>query len=70
MNTNLTKQKRDKSGKFVSDNPRTIIIRVTEEEKQLIEKFRQIQPTRNNQNDQFVKELQVIISNRVNNLEL
>lgn len=63
-------QKRDIQGRFVSDNPKTIIMRVTKQEKQLVEKFRQIQPSKKGQRSQFINELQALIRKRVNNLEL
>ncbi len=66
----MSTQKRDQKGRFTSENPKKLIMRVTIEEKQLIEKFRQIQPSKNSTSSQSLKELQTLIRKRVNNLEL
>jgi len=66
----LNTQKRDAKGKFSSSNPKTITMRVTLQEKRIIEKFRQIQPSDNEQSDHFITELKTLIRKRVNNLEL
>ncbi|MHA1996215.1 MAG: hypothetical protein ACW97Z_16910 [Candidatus Hodarchaeales archaeon] len=66
----MSTQKRDQKGRFTSENPKKLIMRVTIEEKQLIEKFRQIQPSKNSTSSQSLQELQTLIRKRVNNLEL
>ena len=63
-------QRRDEKGRFTSENPKKIIMRVTAEEKQLIEKFRQIQPTKSTNSNQSLEELQALIRKRVDNIEL
>ncbi|MHA2290098.1 MAG: hypothetical protein ACXABG_15035 [Promethearchaeota archaeon] len=62
-------QKRDQKGRFSSENPKKYIMRLTAEEKQLVEKFRQIQPAKNTGSSQSLKELQALIRKRVNNIE-
>ena len=63
-------QKRDKKGRFITENPRTIVMRVTKQEKELIENYRKTQPSKNDPNNQFINELQTLISKRVEGLEL
>ena len=66
----LSSQERDTKGRFRSSNPKTITMRVTLQEKKIIEKFRQIQPLDNDQGDHFINELKTLIRKRVNNIEL
>ena len=61
-------QKRDAKGKFFSENPKKILMRVTEQEKQIIERFRQFEP--HQINNYFLREIQTLIRKRVQNLEL
>ena len=44
-------------------------MRVTLQEKRIIEKFRQIQPSDDDQSDHFINELKTLIRKRVNNIE-
>ncbi len=62
-------QKRDNLGRFITDNPKTIIMRVTEEEKEIILKFRQIQNPEFKRKDIFTQELMELIRCRMNNPE-
>ena len=66
----VSSQERDVKGRFSSSNPKTITMRVTLQEKRIIEKFRKIQPTDNDQSDHFINELKTLIRKRVNNIEL
>lgn len=61
---------RDNKGRFSSQNPKRIVMRVTEEEKLLIEKFREIQSLPESQLNNFESELNKLIKNRTKNLEL
>ncbi len=65
----MNSQKRDNKGRFTSENPKNIIMRVTTEEKLLIEKFRQIQPSKTSESSQSLKDLQTLIRKRVDNIE-
>ncbi|MHA1975984.1 MAG: hypothetical protein ACW98I_03670 [Candidatus Hodarchaeales archaeon] len=65
----MSSQKRDQQGRFTSENPKKLIMRVTFEEKQLIEKFRQIQPSKSSTPNQSLEELQALIRKRVENIE-
>ena len=65
----MNSQKRDNKGRFTSENPKKITMRVTLEEKMLIEKFRQIQPSKSSESSRSLKELQSLIRKRVNNIE-
>jgi hypothetical protein len=65
----MSNQIRDNKGRFTSENPKRIIMRVTLEEKILIEKFRQIQPSKTSDISRSLKELQSLIRKRVNNIE-
>jgi len=62
-------QKRDNLGRFVTNNPKTIVMRVTEEEKELILMFREIQNPELEEKDHFAQELMELIRHRMNNLE-
>lgn len=64
----LISQKRDAKGRFSSENPKRILMRVTKQEKQIIERFRQIKP--HQINNYFLNEIQALIRRRVQNLEL
>jgi hypothetical protein len=66
----LNMQRRDRKGRFTTDNPKSIIMRVTEEEQQLILRFRQIKSPELNENDQFYKDMRELIHKRMKNLEL
>ncbi|MHA1944990.1 MAG: hypothetical protein ACXAC6_12410 [Candidatus Hodarchaeales archaeon] len=65
----MNSQTRDTKGRFSSSNPKTITMRVTLQEKRIIEKFRQIQPSDDDQSDHFINELKTLIRKRVNNIE-
>ncbi|PWI48679.1 hypothetical protein CEE45_05565 [Candidatus Heimdallarchaeota archaeon B3_Heim] len=66
----MSTQKRDQQGKFTSENPRRFIMRVTAQEKKLVEKFRQIKPSKSTNNNHSLEELQALIRKRVDNIEL
>ena len=62
-------QKRDKLGRFVTNNPKIIVMRVTEEEKELILRFRQIQNPEFKEKENFTQKLVELIQSRINYLE-
>jgi hypothetical protein len=67
----MTIQKRDAKGQFTSTNPKRIVMRVTEKEKQLIERYRQIKPSETNHIHQILHHgIEELINKRVQNLEL
>ncbi len=66
----MSSEERDVKGRFSSSNPKTITMRVTVQEKRIIEKFRKIQPADSDQSDHFINELKTLIRKRVNNIEL
>lgn len=66
----MVPQRRDSKGKFFSENPKRIVMRVTEKEKHIIEKYRQIKPSKIDQDSQFYREIQTLVRRRVQNLEI
>ena len=61
--------KRDSKGRYYSDSPKRYIMRVTKQEKEIIERFRKIKPSKLNLTDLFTKELRDAVRMRVNNIE-
>ncbi|MHA1969626.1 MAG: hypothetical protein ACW964_17740 [Candidatus Hodarchaeales archaeon] len=67
----MTIQKRDAKGQFTSTNPKRIVIRVTEKERQIIERYRQIKSFGTRHNNQNLHHgIEKLINKRVQNLEL